>query len=565
MFKKTSLVCWALLLPVFVTAQPVTQLKQPNILLLVAEDMSSHVGAFGDKVAITPTLDQLASEGVRYNNVFTTAGVCSPSRAALITGVHQMTLGAHHMRTSSFKESEYRSVPPAQVKAFPEILRQNGYYTYTDKKLDYQFSGSTSNSGPFTIWNDEGFNTSWSNRESQQPFFGMVNFMVTHESGIFSRDSWPKSLMHFGFQLFQGYFHLGHSDVISPEQVEVPPYYPDTLVVRKDIASHFNNINIMDRQVGEILGQLKADGLADSTIVIWTTDHGDGLPRAKREVFDSGIKVPMIIRWPKNYRPKGVSDGGWDKRMVSFVDLAPTILKLANIDAPNYMQGSVFAGKEKDQARDYIFAAKDRMIEVFDRQRAVRDERFKYIRNYLPEKAGAQPLSFRDTQDIMLELWRAKEAGELNDAQKLWFQPRQKDELYDTLQDPHELNNLANNSAFTQPLQRLSSALDDWLKQVPDLGSVPEIEMAQKFWPAGIQPITQLPSVHRTSNAQLELVGSAGASVGYRINEGPWQVYKVPFTVTKHEKVEVKAIRYGWQESPVLLVEGVKIEKQESI
>jgi N-sulfoglucosamine sulfohydrolase len=173
--------------------------SRPNILLLVAEDMSSRVGAFGDAVAVTPNLDRLAQDGIRYSNVFTTAGVCSPSRAALITGVPQISLGAQHMRTSSFTESQYLAVPPEHIKAFPELLRREGYYTYTDKKLDYQFSGTGSSSGPFTIWNDEGFRTHWRNRQADTPFFGMINFMVTHESGLFSRWRKPEDASHFNY------------------------------------------------------------------------------------------------------------------------------------------------------------------------------------------------------------------------------------------------------------------------------------------------------------------------------------------------------------------------------
>jgi N-sulfoglucosamine sulfohydrolase len=538
---------------IFAAAANAFSVTRPNILLLVAEDMSSRVGAFGDAVAVTPNLDRLAQDGIRYSNVFTTAGVCSPSRVALITGVPQISLGAQHMRTSSFTESQYLAVPPVYIKAFPELLRREGYYTYTDKKLDYQFSGTGSSSGPFTIWNDEGFRTHWRNREEGSPFFGMVNFMVTHESGLFSRWRWPKDMSHLGLQLFHAYLQAGHDDVVTPDDVVVPPYYPDTPIVRKDIARHYNNIHIMDKQVGDILGQLAEDNLLESTIVIWTADHGDGLPRAKREVFDSGIKVPMIIRWPEKYRPSDVKEGGIDNRLISFIDLAPTILNLAGVDIPSHLEGSIFAGENKQSEPKYIYASKDRMIEVNDRQRAVRDKHFKYIRNYNPQEPAGKHLGFRDMQDIMQELWRLHGEGSLVGVQKIWFQPRAREELYDVNADSHEINNLATNPAYHVELERMRNALESWLTQVQDLGEIPEKEMADKFWPRGTQPVTKTPFVHyNTELAKLELKASAAHdSIGFRVNGGKWQLYEAPVHVNSGDRFEIKSVRYGWKESDV--------------
>jgi len=528
---------------------------RPNILLLVAEDMSSKVGAFGDKVAVTPHLDRLAQEGIRYTQVFATAGVCAPSRAAIITGVSQVELGAHHMRTSSYTQSPYRSVPAANIKAFPELLRAEGYYTYTDKKLDYQFSGTGSSSGPFTIWSDEGLGTHWRNRKDGEPFFGMVNFMVTHESGLFRRPSLFANLSLLSLQLLHSYYQWGEPEVVLAEDVELPPYYPDTALIRKDIARHYNNIHIMDKQVGAIVQQLTNDGLDESTIVIWTTDHGDGLPRSKREVYDSGIKVPMIIRWPEQYRPAGVEVGAFDHRLVSFLDLAPTIMDLAGVEIPDFMSGNVFAGTNKDDEPSYIYAAKDRMIEVEDRQRAVRDKRFKYIRNFHPENPGAEPLAFRDNLDVMQELWRYHRADELKGVQKIWFEPRAAEELYDTLQDPHEVDNLAGNPRYVNELIRLRAALDQWLQVTDDQGEIVEIDMAQQFWPEALQPQTQKPIMdYNKKTSQLTLhAATTGASIGYRKNEGTWKVYHQPVSIEPHDSVAIKSVRYGWKESELLV------------
>jgi N-sulfoglucosamine sulfohydrolase len=528
---------------------------RPNILLLVAEDMSSRVGAFGDTVAVTPNIDRLAQEGVRYNNVFATAGVCAPSRAAIITGVSQVEIGAQHMRTSSYIQSPYRSVPAANIKAFPELLRAEGYYTYTDRKLDYQFSGTGSSSGPFTVWSDEGSDTHWRNREAREPFFGMVNFMVTHESGLFPRPDWSAKLPLLGLQLLHSYYQWGEPEVVKAEDVELPPYYPDTALIRQDMARHYNNIHIMDKQVGAIIQQLKDDGLDDNTIVIWTTDHGDGLPRSKREVYDSGIKVPMIIRWPQQYKPEAVEVGALDHRLVSFLDLAPTIMGLAGVESPDYMQGNIFAGAHKDEEPEYIYAAKDRMIEVEDRQRAVRDKRFKYIRNYYPQNPGAEPLSFRDNQVVMQELWRYHRAGQLEGVQKNWFEPRAEEELYDTDKDPHEVRNLASDPRYAHELKRLQAALNHWQDTTRDQGKIAEAEMAQAYWPNGIQPETLVPLVvYNKKRSQLTIEPQTeGGSIGYRVNQGRWQVYRDGVAIAPQDVVEVKSVRYGWKESETIV------------
>lgn len=560
--KMLMAVCGVvLLLPFCVVAQEQDQGRlnslQPNILLLVAEDMSSRIGAFGDPVAVTPNLDRLAQAGVRYTNVFTTAGVCAPSRAALITGVSQIAIGAQHMRTSSYPGPAYRTVPPAEVKAFPELLRREGYYTYTDKKLDYQFSGGSSNSGPFTVWSDEGFATHWRNREGEQPFFGMINFMVTHESGLFPEWHFPKSAAHLMLALLHRYYRWGEEVVVNPEDVELPPYYPDTPLVRKDIARHYNNIYLMDKQVGAILQALEDEGLADNTIVIWTTDHGDGLPRAKRELFDSGIKVPLIIRWPERYRPTDVKPGETDQRLVSFQDIAPTILSLAGVDVPGFISGDIFAGEHRTKEPQYIYAARDRLDEVEDRQRAIRDKQFKYIRNFYPGTPGAIHLAFRDNLDIMRELWRLQAAGELTSAQEKWFMPRPVEELYDVENDPHELNNLADNHEYADELGRLRTALDQWLAQADLLAEMPEAEMAQRYWPNAQQPVTPLPAIaFNHTQSQLSIYSDTeGASIGYQINDGPWLIYTKPLQVSSGDRVVAKAVRYGWRASEAVIWE----------
>jgi arylsulfatase A-like enzyme len=524
--------------------------RRPNILLLLAEDLGPRVGAFGDPVAMTPHLDRLAQEGTRYTRVFTTSGVCAPSRAALLTGVHAISTGSHHMRTSS---KGYQSVPPPEVKAFPELLRAAGYATFTDFKLDYQFSGMFAGSGPFTIWDDEGFAAHWRKLGGDRPFFGLLNFIETHESGVFPRPALPHNGAHAFMQLIHLFLHIGHDDVVSPEDVALPPYYPDTPLVRADIARHYNNVHLMDERVGEILDQLAADGLLDSTVVIWTGDHGDGLPRAKRELFDSGTHVPMIIRWPPSLRPPDAEPGAEEERLVSFVDLAPTILALAGLRVPAWMDGQVFAGPRAAPKRRYVFAAKDRIDEVPDRQRSVRDERYRYIRSYLPGTPGAAHTTWRDVQDTMRELWAHHERGELEAAAALWFEPRPPESLYDTRSDPHEVHDLATDPDYEPILERLRGALDAWLARRVDLGAVPEDQMIAQIWPGGEQPVTGEPIIEILgSEAAPRLRISAttpGSSLGYRLDGGDWRLYTEAFPVPPGARIEAKAVRYGWAES----------------
>jgi len=525
--------------------------RPPNLLLLVAEDLSLRIGAFGDAVARTPNLDRLAREGVRYPNTFTTAGVCAPSRAALITGMHQNALGAQHMRASSRPAGGYRSVPPAEVKAFPEMLRAAGYYTFVTEKLDYQFSGTGTGTGPFTLWDAEDDPAWWRGRDPGQPFFGMLNFLETHETGVFSPlGSWPHGVLHFGVQLWRAWrFGLpGGEEPTPPERVSVPPIYPDTSIVRADIARHYDNIHQMDAAVGEVLARLDADGLADSTIVVWTTDHGDGLPRAKRELFDSGIRVPMIVRWPEAWRPRGAEPGSLDEQLISFVDLAPTLLELAGVPPPDRLHGRSFASR-RSPPREYVYAARDRMDEVADRQRAVRDVRFEYILSDHPDLPGGHRLAFRDNLDIVRELRRLHEDGALDPDQEIWFGPVGRERLFDTASDPWELRNLAADPSHVAILARMRAALDAWLLRVGDTREVPEDEMVARFQPRGRPEVTPPPVIALAGRRVSIRSETPGASLGYRIDSQRWRLYTGPFDAPPGARVAAKAVRYGWDES----------------
>ena len=513
--------------------------ERPNILLIMSEDMSARVGAFGDKQAVTPNLDQLATRGTRYPNTFTTAGVCAPSRAAHILGVHQMSVGAHHMRTNYFKPSAYRTVPPATMKAYPELLRRAGYFTFNNSKLDYQFSTREhSGGGPFTIWDSDKRGASWRDRSDDKPFFGFITLFDTHESKIF-----PENVKASNADRVK-------PNIVSPDDVIVPPYFPDSPTVRNDIAQHYANIHYMDKIVGEILLQLEKDGEAENTIVIWTTDHGDGLPRSKREIYDSGIKVPMIVYWPEQYRPKENTAGGENTRLISFVDLGPSVLSLAGIKVPEHMHGAARLGQVNAPDRTYVFAAKDRHDELLSRERAVRSHNFKYIRNHLPGSPGGNHMNYRDRQDIMQDLWQHLEDGKLNATQRLWFEPSPPEKLYDVINDPYEVTNLVSHPDHKKTLATLRSTLHDWQNSVGDMGEIPEIEMARRFWPDGLQPTTQVPLLARNASGLVTVKNQTPhASVGYRFGSGPWLLYTAPVALTKGQTAYFKAVRYGWAES----------------
>ncbi len=524
--------------------------NRPNIVWISNEDMSPHLGVYGDAVARTPVLDQFARESIRYTRAFTTAPVCAPSRAAIITGMYQTAIGAQHMRTTEDRVPElpgpYLAVPPHYVKAFPEYLRAAGYFTSNRAKTDYQFGE------PFTIWDDLGPNAHWRNRtDRSQPFFSVFNLMVTHESQIF-----PTSPARKGKPL-----------VTNPARVLVPPYYPDTPLVREELARMYDNIADMDTQVGEILKQLDADGLADNTIVFYWSDHGDGVPRSKRSLYDSGLRVPLMIRAPRMVPAiaNSVND-----RLVSMVDLAPTVLALAGVEVPAHMAGRVLIGPDaRAQVPGYVFAARDRMDQEYDMMRSARDEQFLYIRNFAPEQPYAGHVIYRNQSNIMQEWLRLQAERALSGAAALWMRTsRPAEELYDTMTDPHQIRNLAAEMPHRETLERMRRALTGWMARTNDQGLINEAEMIQRMWPGGVQPETAQPYILTrretdapSRRASIAIAGptevviyvpTQGASIGYATEDGPaakWRLYTGPIRVTAGMTLRAKAIRYGYKES----------------
>ena len=537
-----------------VTAQtPVPSSRRPNIVWISNEDMSPRLGAYGDRLARTPVLDRLARESVRYTHAFTTAPVCAPSRAAIITGMYATSIGAQHMRTTEDRVPElpgpYLAVPPFYVKAFPEYLRAAGYFTTNRAKTDYQFGV------PFTIWDDLGPEAHWRHRADQaQPFFSVFNLEITHESRIF-----PSSPARKGKPL-----------VTNQAALKVPAYYPDTPLVREELARMYDNIADMDGQVGEILKQLEDDGLAENTIVFYWSDHGDGVPRAKRSLYDSGLRVPLMIRWPKSLAPgPGAAPDAVRDELVSFIDLAPTVLALAGVQIPTHLQGRVLLGPKAAAAPDLVFAARDRMDIEYDMMRSARDRQFLYIRNFQPELPYAGHIIYRNQSAIMQEWLRLQAERKLTGSAALWMRThRPAEELYDTLADPDQIHDLSTDPKHAATLVRMRNAVTEWMARTGDQGLVNEPEMIQRMWPGGVQPETAQPYIvpRRTTedpkrqasiaiNGPIEVViyvPTQGASIGYTADEGPapkWRIYTGPILVDRPMTLRAKAIRYGYKES----------------
>ncbi len=511
------------------TSEEVSLDTKPNIVWIVNEDMSpEHLGSYGGTGGKTPFLDALAEEGLRYTNAYSTAGVCAPSRAALITGSYQTSIGAHHMRTLGMSQNaldayppghkSYSAVIPADMKTYPELLRMAGYYTSNNSKEDYQFRG------PVTMWDESSRDAHWRNREDpNQPFFSIFNFTVSHESQVWARADEPL--------------------LVDPDSVVVPPVYPDDSISRVTIARFISNVMKMDEQAGEIIQQLKDDGLYENTIIFYYSDHGDGMPYYKRELYDRGLKVPLIVKAPE-LQPGSVTD-----ELVSFVDFGPTVLSLAGVQIPESMQGQAFLGEQKALDRKYIYAARDRMDSEYDRVRAVSDGRYKYIRNYMPEKPNYQNIQYRLNNPLMLHLLDLQERGLLDENQSRWFdKTKPEEELYDTESDPWEFKNLADDPEYAEKLAELRKAHEDWVAEFGDLGSKNEQEMVREWW-GGMEeaPATSEPEISFKDGMLTISSSTEGASIGYRASDSdPWKVYQNPIEWEAGKEIIINAHRIGY-------------------
>ncbi len=430
----------------FISCSPqkgqVGQVERPNIIWIVSEDNSPFLGCYGDEFATTPSLDKLASEGVLYENAFANAPVCAPARSTIISGVYPPSLGTQNMR-STYPIPDF-------IKFFPQYLRAEGYYCTNNAKEDYNMPK------PEGAWDESSKTAHYKNRKEGQPFFAVFNIGISHESSI--HKSIPTN-------------ELRH----DPAKVKLPPYHPDTPEMRHDWAQYYDKVEDMDTRVGELLKELEDAGLAENTIVAYYGDHGGVLARSKRFVYESGTRVPMIWRFPKKYQHLAPGDpGSKTDRLVSFVDLAPTMLSLAGIDIPDYMQGSAFLGDRQGEPRDYVHLFRGRMDERIDKVRAVRDKQYRYIKNYMPHRIYGQYIEY---------LWRAPSCrswetayknGQCDAAQSAFWEQKPPEELYDVTADPWEVNNLADDPEYANVLARFREENDRWMTEIKDTGLMTE-------------------------------------------------------------------------------------------
>jgi uncharacterized sulfatase len=518
---------------------------RPNILWILVEDASPDLGSYGDPYARTPTLDRLAQEGARFTRAFSTAPVCAPSRSTLFTGMYASSTGALHMRSAA--------VPPPYVKGMPEYLRAAGYFTLNRDKTDYNISATPTEDNdsavlfravPLGAWDESGPHAHWRHREPGQPFFAVISPQVTHESRLFMSDE----------QFAKAVANLKPADRHDPARAMLPPYYPVTPVARANWARYYDMWTEADYQVADILRELDEDGLAANTVVIFASDHGRGFPRAKRWAYDAGIRVPLIVRWPGRVTAGTVRDD-----LVSFIDLPATTLALAGVPIPKHFQGQVFLGPDPAPPREFVYVHRDRMDQVPDTIRAVRDTRYKYIRNFFPDRPYAQILAYGEQVPMLQEWRRAFAAGELKGPQLLFFAPsKPAEELYDTETDPHEVVNLATRPSEHARLERFRAVLAAWMKATGDLGLVPERELKERMRPGGTwstaaRPEMSPPGGSFGSPIEVSLsCATEGATLVYSTEEGNtprWRLYTRPLTISETVTLRVKCARLGYQDS----------------
>ena len=417
--------------------------ERPNILWLSTEDIGPHLGCYGDPDAVTPHLDELAARSVVYDIAWSNYPVCAPARTTIIGGMYAAANAAGNMRSEVHL--------PSGVEMFPHLLREAGYYCTNSSKEDYNYFKPKN-----APWNESSKKAHYRNREEGQPFFAVFNYKGTHEGNIRKRP---------------------HKQVIDPATVHLPSYWPDIPEVRADWAQYHDNITVMDRWVQKELQDLEKAGLDDNTIVVFFGDHGSGMPRHKRFAGDSGMRVPLIVHVPtrlKHLAAKDYAQGSHSQRPVGFVDFAPTMLSIAGVKPPGYMQGKTFMGQFQTEAAKYLYGFRDRMDERPDISRSIRDEKFIYVRNYMPHLPAGQFLQFQQLTDTTA-LWNKMFlAGQLNEIQSQFWRPHPAEELYNLKDDPEETVNLVDKEEFTTVLERFRKEHRDSYHRFGDLGLIPE-------------------------------------------------------------------------------------------
>ena len=426
---------------------------KPNILWITSEDNSPYLGCYGDKLAHTPNLDRLATEGVRYRNAFANAPVCSAARSTLITGMHACSLGIHNHR------SKVRV--PESFHLYPAYLREAGYYCTNNSKTDYNIIRKGVRS-----WNESSNKAHYKNRKSGQPFFAIFNTTLSHEGQLTEQAVSRRRK--------QGI--LPPKPRLALEDVKLPPYHADTPTVRRDWSIYYDNVTLMDREVGRLLKELEDAGLADDTIVFYYSDHGGALPRGKRNIHDSGTRVPLIIRFPKKWAHLArAKPGQWIEDPVGFVDFPATVFSLAGVPIPKHFEGCPFLGKQAVKPREHVFLFRARMDERYDTVRAIRDRRYRYVRNYSPHRPWGQQYSYPFRVMPSMGSWyEAFRKGQCNPVQARYWQAKPSEELYDIKNDPYDVKNLVDDPRHAARLAHMRETLRKDIVRMHDTGFIPE-------------------------------------------------------------------------------------------
>ncbi len=425
---------------------------RPNILWIISEDTSPDLSCYGHPIVKTPNLDQLAREGTLFTQTFASCPVCSPARSALMTGMYQTSITAHQHRT---RNKIFLKEP---FKVLTEYFRQAGYFTANVTTPAPGVPGTGKTDWNFLVNGDPYDGTDWNQRKNSQPFFAMINLRLTHRP--FERDE---------------------ENPINSEDVSLPPMYPNSPLSRRDWADYLESLQVLDRQIGKILFRLKTEGLEDNTIVFYFGDHGRPHVWDKQWLYEGGIRVPLIVRWPGHIRRQTV-----DNTLVSLIDMGPTAMTLAGIKVPPFLDGHSFM-KHNGQIngkRDYIVAARDRCDETDDRIRCIRTSSYKYIRNFNPETPYTQFNAYKKNQYPVVSLLQVlQKQGQLTPQQERFLAPNKpKEELYDLRNDPFELQNLADNFSFESTLKEMRETLNNWIEKTGDKGEIPEPQEDKEYW-----------------------------------------------------------------------------------
>ncbi|MFT4092535.1 MAG: sulfatase-like hydrolase/transferase [Niabella sp.] len=440
---------------------------RPNILWIVSEDNSPFIGVYGDSLATTPNIDAFARQGVLFTNAYCTAPVCAPSRSTLITGMYPPAMGTENMR-SAYPVPDF-------INFFPKYLRDAGYYTTNNSKKDYNTTDQPE------VWDESGNKATYKNRKAGQPFFAVFNINTSHESSIFRSDAKKQMQAQFTGKPADS-MQLPPEKPLrhDPDKMHIPAYLPATPEMKYDWALYYDKIQEMDEEVGHLLKELDDAGLSDNTIVFYYADNGGVLGRSKRFIFESGLHIPLIIRVPEKYRSlSGGLPGTASKQLVDFSDFAPTVLSLAGIEPPKYLQGRAFLGSYAVQKnRDFVFGFRGRMDEAIDLVRTIYDGRYRYVKNFMPHKIYGQHIEYLWLAKSMQSWEKAWHDGVLNSTQSAFFKTKPSEELYDVINDPQNIHNLAAKKEYRDVLEKLRKKTYDYLVEINDLGFIPEAAVA---------------------------------------------------------------------------------------